>query len=618
MLHCRLCSRLTREFLPLDHPVALETDTGRLLTNREFLTLCAAWAAGFDRLRRTGCYRAALFFENTADFAAALFGAWRVGISTLLLSDALPGTLERVTTATKIDCTAGDCRLSSLPTVEPDPIHPLPLYADAPLDETAPLLALLTSGSTGEPKIVSKRLEQLFVEVEGIDRAMTTFGLGTGSHLSPSEMPVLFSTVTHQHIYGLLFRALWPLLGAGILTAERLHYPEALASAMRRCCPERHCGIISSPAHLKRLDEPALFEGLAGHIRFVSSSAGPLDEEGAMKTRRAFGRFPFEILGSTETGGIARRQRTLSETGLETPAWHPMPGVDIGLERPDSTVIQSWQKLSECSDADWPLSGRLAMKSRQLEGRDFELGNDKIELNRDGSFYLIGRADRIVKVEGKRIALAMLEKPLAASPWVAQTKALLLAGRREEIGVVVELTDCGRAQLFAQGKTALTRHFRSMLTPVIDPVAVPKRWRLVEKMPINAQGKTPLALVERLFDPRRLEWFTVSESHEPIRKMTLRTTIPSHLIWFSGHFPNRPILPGVAILKLTGDAVKDTFGFVSGPQCVRNLKFKAMTRPQMTVFLELEEKKPGEIRFCWRRLLKDGNMTDQASGLLIF
>jgi acyl-coenzyme A synthetase/AMP-(fatty) acid ligase len=32
-------------------------------------------------------------------------------------------------------------------------------------------------------------------------------------------------------------------------------------------------------------------------------------------------------------------------------------------------------------------------------------------------FTLLGRTDRIVKIEGKRVALAEVEQALAASPW---------------------------------------------------------------------------------------------------------------------------------------------------------------------------------------------------------
>lgn len=629
MVNCRLCSRLTRDFLPLTTPVALKADNRGLVTNEDFLKRAALWSAGFEVEYRRGARRAALFFEDTVDFAAALFGAWRVGMATLLLADALPATMAKIVECAEIDCTAGDCEAAGLAHVRPLEGADIALFAETPLDKKAPLLALLTSGSTGEPKVVPKRLEQLFIEVEGIDAAMDDYGLGSRTREKDAPLPLLFATVTHQHIYGLLFRALWPLLGTGLMTPERLHYPETLAAAMRRT-GDAPLFVVSSPAHLKRLDDPTLFAGLESRIRFVSSSAGPLDEAGALKALKAFGHLPFEILGSTETGGIARRVRELTansadesadestEAKLITPAWRAMPGVEMGIEPAPEAPILGWRELAADPDARWPVTGRLALKTRQLAGDGFETGGDNIEIDRDGAFRLMGRADRIVKVEGKRVSLAMIEKPLAASPWVSQAKTLLLTGRRDEVGAVLELTPEGRDELFARGKHAFTQALRALLVDAIDPVALPKRWRLVEKMPVNAQGKSPVSLLKTLFDTRRLEWFTVESEKTPLRRVTLRADIPTHLAWFAGHFPDRPILPGVGMLKLTSDAAREAFGFDRTPATVRNLKFKAMTKPRMTMILSMTEKKPGEIRFTWSRLMPDESLAEQASGILVF
>src|SRR6185436_7814315 len=62
-------------------------------------------------------------------------------------------------------------------------------------------LALYTSGSTGTPKRVDKTLAQLDRELENLHALW-------GGVLARSSV---LSTVPHHHIYGLLFRLLWPL-----------------------------------------------------------------------------------------------------------------------------------------------------------------------------------------------------------------------------------------------------------------------------------------------------------------------------------------------------------------------------------------------------------------------
>ncbi len=57
-----------------------------------------------------------------------------------------------------------------------------------------------TSGSTGQPKKIPRSLRQLLNEVQGLD---ASFQL--------PEQAIAIATVSHQHIYGLLFKLLWPL-----------------------------------------------------------------------------------------------------------------------------------------------------------------------------------------------------------------------------------------------------------------------------------------------------------------------------------------------------------------------------------------------------------------------
>lgn len=126
------------------------------------------------------------------------------------------------------------------------------------MDDKAELLSLLTSGSTGEPKLIRKRLEQCFYEPEAIHAGVIE---RTGqSPAAWGEFEVL-GTVSAQHIYGLLFRLMWPLMEErGIAVGPRLHYPESLEAALENCAARgRKAVVISSPAHLKRFGDASLF-----------------------------------------------------------------------------------------------------------------------------------------------------------------------------------------------------------------------------------------------------------------------------------------------------------------------------------------------------------------------
>src|SRR5690606_9549520 len=108
------------------------------------------------------------------------------------------------------------------------------------LDVHATRAVIYTSGSSGQPLAIPKRLAQLQVEVEHLQAVF-------GERIASAGEPLVLSTVSHQHIYGLLFLTLWPLAAGRPVAVERLAWPEQMAQRLAR----RPCVLVSSPAHLR-------------------------------------------------------------------------------------------------------------------------------------------------------------------------------------------------------------------------------------------------------------------------------------------------------------------------------------------------------------------------------
>ena len=65
-------------------------------------------------------------------------------------------------------------------------------------------------------------------------------------------------------------------------------------------------------------------------------------------------------------------------------------------------------------------------------------------LRADGRFELLGRADRIAKIEDKRVSLSEIERRLLEHAFVKDVVAVALEdSARQYIGAVVELTGAG-------------------------------------------------------------------------------------------------------------------------------------------------------------------------------
>lgn len=655
------------------------------VTAEAFLRRAAAWRATFEAsFAETSSgerpRRVFVLTDDTIEGAALLFGAWGAGVETMLGSDALPETLKRLRAGSLLEAGDGialdaarawnererleDAR-DLVPFTEPsESSRDATLYANPVLPEKRDLASLFTSGSTGDAKRVAKRLEQLFREVEGVDRALRALP-EVAEALKDGRSVAVLATVTHQHIYGILFRLLWPLLSlvreatecterpecaecSGndapmlretpvLLTSARLHYPEALARTFRRAhALGLETVLVTSPAHLKRLDASLFTPIFTGEnpVRrplAVVSSAGPLDEAGARLSHDAFGRFPLEVLGSTETGGIARRMREFDASGaISTPDWRPMPGVSVLIEDEETGALRSEG------------TGRVRVSGPQIRSPEGETGADRIELRREpgesgengendesgctSRFRLLGRTDRILKIEGMRVSPADIEAEILATGLARAARVLLdpasSARRRESLAALVELTPEARDVILAHGKSRLAALVKSRLAGRVTPLQTPKRWRFVDAMPVNAQGKCTARSAERCFDSREPEWVTVSDTCDAAsntRTVRLRTRLTDTFAWFEGHFKRVPILPGVAQLVLVERALKARLSEGAGltTRTVRNLKFKAPTIPGMTMdlVLTIPAEKAGEIalKFAWIRMeRKEEGETDEA------
>ena len=139
----------------------------------------------------------ALFFRDTYEFAAALLGAWQAQKTVFLPADVLPATVASLQSEAMVDGFAGD--VPGVRCVQPGCDGVVPVWKT--LDRASHSLVVYTSGSSGPPVAIRKRLSQLFDEVAALARCFND-RLGGAS---------ICATVSHQHIYGLLFAVLLPL-----------------------------------------------------------------------------------------------------------------------------------------------------------------------------------------------------------------------------------------------------------------------------------------------------------------------------------------------------------------------------------------------------------------------
>lgn len=219
----------------------------------------------------------------------------------------------------------------------------------------------------------------------------------------------------------------------------------------------------------------------------------------------------------------------------------------------------------------------------------------------DGRFELLGRLDRIVKLEEKRISLPMLEQALMDHAWVAETRLGVVQENRASLGALVVLSADGLHALRNQGRRTVTQTLRQHLSQHCEALALPRRWRLLRQLPLNTQGKLPQADVEALLLAPRPKAPEVLEQVEANGEWTLQLAIPPDLAYFSGHFPQTPVLPGVVqvdwALSLGQQLLK-----LPGPFAgMEVLKFQQLVRPDDRIELHLRfDQERGKLYFAYR------------------
>jgi acyl-coenzyme A synthetase/AMP-(fatty) acid ligase len=525
-----------------DRPVARRD--GEVISHDRFVADVVGWHAAFEA---HGGERFAIYFEDAYAFATALFGAWHAGKTAVLPGDAQPATVERL--LAEVDACAGDL---------PGSLRPLPAAGTLrELDLRATRAIIYTSGSSGQPLAIHKRLAQLEAEIRNLEAVF-------GPRLREGAPPTIHATVSHQHIYGLLFITLWPLAAGRMIDVAKIAYPEQMAERLGA----EPSVLVSSPAHLKRLPDTLDWSAARAQLRAVFSSGGPLPPESSLQAYALLDQSPIEVYGSSETGGIAWRQRA-----QHGDAWNPLPGVQ-------------W-RLAEDT---------LCVQSAHLDGDDWWETSDRAKALEGNRFVLQGRADRIVKIEEKRVSLVAMEEALLATGLVAEARALVLAqeGGARMAAVAVPST-AGWDALRAGGKRAFNEQLRAHLQRSFERVALPRRFRYVRELPVNSQGKATEALLTALFEPElpQLQWQERSEA----RAVVLLEIVPGLRV-FDGHFPAAPVLPGVVQLDWAALLAREAFALPAGFRGAEQLKFQQPVLPPLRVELALEWKaEAGQLAF---------------------
>lgn len=303
------------------------------------------------------------------------------------------------------------------------------------------IFSFATSGSTGQARLIEKHSDGLLAEVNVLK---ALYGLRKGQQV--------LSLVRPFHIYGFLHSFLLPLFTE---TSLQFFVSKGSLPSSDDGLPVASDLLIMVPAHWHLLNYLKTFHDCR---TLVSSGAafGP-ERQAELLEERVCGR-AYEILGSTETGGVGYRRLDVEDSEFRL-----FPGIRLETVE-DGTLVHS------------PF----------LSPEAFTKSADRLRMIDDVHFRHEGRSDRIFKYAGQRHSLAEAEDLLRNLTKAKEVRCFFQDDTSKAQGGV----------LFAWIEGVWTEADLRALRPRYEEATrcpFPHRLQVLKEFPRDAQGKIVLA-----------------------------------------------------------------------------------------------------------------------------
>jgi acetyl-CoA synthetase len=246
-------------------------------------------------------------------------------------------------------------------------------------------------------------------------------------------------------------------------------------------------------------------------LRFVASVGEPLNPEGVVWGREAFGLPIHDNWWQTETGGIMIGNFAAAEIRPGSMG-RPLPGIEAAILRRDDqgkiVVTDGAAEVITEPDVEgelalrpgWPsmFRGYLDMEERYRKcfvGGWYRTG-DLAERDADGYFWFVGRADDVIKSAGHLIGPFEVESALVEHPSVAEAGVI---GKPDEMaGAIVKAFVALNPGV--EPSDRLAKELIGFARTKLGPAVAPREIEFTQDLPKTRSGK----IMRRLLKAREL------------------------------------------------------------------------------------------------------------------
>lgn len=355
------------------------------------------------------------------------------------------------------------------PLLEPSSVPPASTVPAGIGGQRCPSVLQLTSGSTGEPRVVRHDLSSVLTGAR-LYRRLHGY--------RPTDRIVLPLPVAHS--FGLVGGLFGALVAGAELRTTPVFGPRALLAGLAGGTVLLGTPLLYGTLVRSMTAAPA-------ELRVLLSSGGPLPADLAAEVERRVGQPVRQVYGSTETGLIATR------TGADR-RWTPG---SVGMFAPEVRWALATTRRGDGA-------GRLLVRTATMftgygcePERDGELYYDTGDLatvTADGELFVHGRKHTFINVGGRKVNPRQVERILREHPAVGDVHVFARAAYHDET-VHAAVVPAGTARAHPYD---ITEFCRARLAPHEVP-----RWvHILVSLPRTSLGKIDLpALLAATIEP---------------------------------------------------------------------------------------------------------------------
>jgi acyl-CoA synthetase (AMP-forming)/AMP-acid ligase II len=335
-------------------------------------------------------------------------------------------------------------------------------------DESDLAALMLTSGSTGAPRMVMVSHGNLIANTEAIIRSQ---GLGRDER-AMLIMPIAYcfgASVMQTHLYR----------GGGVVFDSRFMFPDRVLRAIDQYGCTTFAGVPS--VYNALLHRSNLVTIAIPSLRRFLQAGGALDPNSVRQVREAVpsARF-FVMYGQTEATARISSWDVDSDSNKLGSAGMPLDNLELRIADPEGRELAPGETgeiqvrgPSVCGGyLDDPEATAQKFADGWLKTRDYGL-RDK-----DGYLWIKGRAEDFIKIRGRRVGLGEIEAKVGSVPGVSECAALPVEDKEAGEAVALFLVP-------KDGESGLVERVRGCLPPLWTCAAI----RLVQGLPRTSSGK---------------------------------------------------------------------------------------------------------------------------------